>query len=164
MSLRIACLIRRLLPLPVRLLRPAPYCPLRPLDQRRQSARQLRQVALMRRRLGHGNTLGRNRGRCFEPDRGSRWLSSRPIWSAARLQHQNTNLVVELVGAAASSARRRAPDRPELLPASAPALLLPTDAAADAGCRDVAAAGCFGGGIRTRSAGTSLPRKSTEVG
>ena len=55
-----------------------------------QAPRQLRQVALMRCRLGHGNTLGRNRGRCFEPDRGSRRLSSRPIWSAARLQHQNT--------------------------------------------------------------------------
>src|SRR5262245_2204935 len=60
MSSRIPCLIWRLLPLPVRLLGPAPYCPLRPLDQWRQSARQLRQVALMRCRLGHGNTLGRN--------------------------------------------------------------------------------------------------------
>src|SRR5262249_29098161 len=94
-SLWIMCLERRLLPLTIRPLGPFPHGPLLPLDQRCQRARQLRQVALMCCRLDHDNTLNRNRGRCFEPDRGSRWLSSRPIWSAARLSEINT--VVQVI-------------------------------------------------------------------
>ena len=42
---------RRLLPTAIRLLCPSPHRPLRPLDQRRQRARQLCQIGLMRRRF-----------------------------------------------------------------------------------------------------------------
>ena len=45
--LRIACLIRRLLPRAIRLLRPSPHSPLLSLLQRRQSARQPGQVGLV---------------------------------------------------------------------------------------------------------------------
>ena len=46
MALRLLRHERRLLKTAIRLLRPAPDRPLRPLDQRRQSARQLREISL----------------------------------------------------------------------------------------------------------------------
>ena len=45
---------RRLLPTAVLLLRPSPHRPLRPLDQRRQRARQFCQIGLIRDRLALG--------------------------------------------------------------------------------------------------------------
>ena len=88
MALRLRRHERRLLPAAVRLLRPAPHRPLRPLDQRRQGPRQLCQIALMCGRLCVGvvataHSLIRMRRRAAA--------------AARRLRRSPRNLVVHFV-------------------------------------------------------------------
>ena len=65
-SLRTCRHKRRLLPATARLRRPAPNRPLRPLEQRRQGARQLREIGLMRR----GLRVNRVVAHCAVPSKG----------------------------------------------------------------------------------------------
>ncbi len=158
MALRIERLIRRLLPAAVLLLRPPPHHPLRPLDQRRQSPRQLCQIALVRGRFGflHDTPPERKGGELITAARRPRPFRTRP-----RRPDPHRS---------ASPDQAQAPDPPQPAPLrqqrlAAAAALLPHHGAAGAvllhrclrrraGCCGAAAA-CFGGGMRTRRPGPS---------
>ena len=151
----------RLLPTTARLRRPAPYRPLRPLEQRRQRARQLRQIGLMRCGL-RGNRVVAH---CAVPSKGAA--------AGCAAAHRSPSLLYHFKTGSHRSARRPAQPSDEFrirleLRISRPAeVVLPRHhfRTGDAGCvGGAAAAACFGGGMRTRSAGPILPRMSTIVG
>ena len=83
----------RLLPAAARLRRPPPDRPLRPLEQRRQRARQLREVGLMRRGL-RGNRVAAH---VVVPSKGATASVCSPPPSLL-LHHFKRDLVVHLVG------------------------------------------------------------------
>src|SRR5262245_42563043 len=143
MPIRLCRHVRRLLPLAGRLLRPAPYAPLRPPYQRRQGNRKLCEVALTSSwfRLAVRHSAASPMETAAVP---GRHYSGRRHCLVAQMLISSLRSSSTSVSVGSTSGR----------------------AGAGGGVGGCATAGplLLGGGIRTRSAGFIVPRNSAVVG